>query len=50
MWLYAESLRRSVYKHALHNLLHEHPYPTLLVFGVGGAYHSLVSVETPVLP
>ena len=39
-----------VYKHALHNLLHEYHYPTPLVFGGGGAYHSLVSVESPVPP
>jgi hypothetical protein len=39
-----------VYKHALHSLLHEYHYPTPLVFGGGGAYHSLVSVETPVPP
>jgi hypothetical protein len=39
-----------VYKHALHNLLHEYHYPTPLVFGGGSAYHSLVSVESPVPP
>jgi hypothetical protein len=34
----------------VHNPLHEYHYPTPLVFGGGGSYHSLVSVETPVPP
>jgi hypothetical protein len=47
---YMSNPSSEVYKHAVHNLLHEHHYPAPLVFGGGGAYHSLLSTESPVPP
>jgi hypothetical protein len=47
---YMSNPSSEVYKHAVHNLLHEHHYPAPLMFGGGGAYHSLLSTESPVPP
>jgi hypothetical protein len=47
---YMSNPSSEVYKHAVHSLLHEYHYPAPLVFGGGGAYHSLVSTESPVAP